>query len=571
MKKLLNRSFRNRVAAAFLIASLVPLLICSTSLLEIARLRMKGHTESEAQIQARNMSQALDQLSSGISEAAQVLQEDPLVARALSGGQEADTTVYNALFDATPGARGWAGFELYDSEGRRRYATRGSFQPGKLPTDWGILYAAGQNPGVPAYVGCEDPRNTALPLLQAAVQLTGTEGKPLGYLVMSLYEPDFVTLFDGTYGTQNDILLLDRFWHPVYASGDTLTENLAPMLRGQLLSGIRPGANAEEFVYSIAKHAPSGLYLVLQQPQKFTKSTMGILYTVSASCALCCVILSVVMSLVLSRQVFTPVEKLQQAISRVSRDDLDIQIPVESEDELGTLARDFNRMVEALKRNREELVESERELNQAQIRMLQAQLNPHFLCNTLDTMKWTAKIHNLPEVALMSTNLADILRFCISPDEFVPLYRETEALERYIEIQRLRLGDDFVFLVNCPVELEECLVPKMILQPLVENAILHGLDGVTGSRIRVDVACQEKMLKVSVTDNGRGLPEEMAGKPYSPQLPLAGNHLGLYNVNTILTKYYGADCGLYLDRGDGGKGACVRFTVPVRKKEGIPC
>lgn len=68
--------------------------------------------------------------------------------------------------------------------------------------------------------------------------------------------------------------------------------------------------------------------------------------------------------------------------------------------------------------------------------MLQAQLNPHFLCNTLDTMKWISKINHVPQVALMSTNLADILRFCISAEEFVPLRREVEVLNRYVEIQK---------------------------------------------------------------------------------------------------------------------------------------
>ena len=77
-------------------------------------------------------------------------------------------------------------------------------------------------------------------------------------------------------------------------------------------------------------------------------------------------------------------------------------------------------MVVALRHNQQALLENQRALNRAQIRMLQAQLNPHFLCNTLDTMKWISKINQVPQVALMSTNLADILRFCITPDEFVP-------------------------------------------------------------------------------------------------------------------------------------------------------
>ena len=108
----------------------------------------------------------------------------------------------------------------------------------------------------------------------------------------------------------------------------------------------------------------------------------------------------------------------------------------------------------ALKRNQEQLVENQRELNEAQIRMLQAQLNPHFLCNTLDTMKWFGKINKVPEVAVMSTDLADILRFCVSPEEFVPLSRELELIGRYVEIQRIRFSGSFTFRVDVPEELE---------------------------------------------------------------------------------------------------------------------
>ncbi len=130
-------------------------------------------------------------------------------------------------------------------------------------------------------------------------------------------------------------------------------------------------------------------------------------------------------------------------------------------------------------------------MNEAQIRMLQAQLNPHFLCNTLDTMKWISKINQVPQVADMSTDLADILRFCISPDEFVPLRREVEILRRYMEIQSIRLSGKCRLEVDMPPELEECRVPKMILQPLAENAILHGLDGVEDGVIWVGCAVRE--------------------------------------------------------------------------------
>lgn len=260
-----------------------------------------------------------------------------------------------------------------------------------------------------------------------------------------------------------------------------------------------------------------------------------------------------------------------KAFDKVQQDDLEIQLKVDRQDEFGQLADRFNRMVHALNVNRQELISNQKELNQAQIRMLQAQLNPHFLCNTLDTMKWIGKIHKLPQVALMSTNLADILRFCISAEEFVPLYQEMDILHRYIEIQEIRLSDDFSFQVDIPEELYDAYVPKMILQPIVENAIVHGIDGLSGSIIRIRARENAGMLQIEVTDNGRGFPAEMLGQPYRQDKTLAKGHLGLYNVDTILRRHFGESCGLVLGCGDNGKGARVTASLPIRPKEEKPC
>ena len=298
---------------------------------------------------------------------------------------------------------------------------------------------------------------------------------------------------------------------------------------------------------------------------------MGLLYTASLICMLVCVLISVLVSFPISRQITSPLRRLMGAFDKVQQADLETQLPVERSDEFGRLAVRFNQMVLALKSNREELIRNQQELNEAQIRMLQAQLNPHFLCNTLDTMKWISKINKVPQVAVMSTNLADILRFCISAEEFVPLYRELEILERYIEIQKIRLSDDFAFLEEIPEELYDCLVPKMILQPIVENAILHGLNGVPGSVIRVRAAQDGTLLCITVTDNGRGFPQEMLGHPYRRDKDLAKGHLGLYNVDMILRRNFGEEYGLFLEPGDGGLGASVTAALPIRYEEETEC
>ena len=306
--------------------------------------------------------------------------------------------------------------------------------------------------------------------------------------------------------------------------------------------------------------------MVLRQQQMFTRSTMRLLYSISILTALVCILVSILLSHGFSLQLFRPIGRLHRAFHQVGQNDLEVQIPVTQDDELGDLARQFNTMVRNLKENQQQLVENQHALNEAQIRMLQAQLNPHFLCNTLDTMKWIGKMEQVPQVAVLSTNLADILRFCITPDEFVPLHREVQVLERYMEIQKIRLSDSFTFHLSIPEELEDCMVPKMILQPLVENAVLHGTTGLEHGEIRVEAARDGADLVITVSDNGSGLPETMLGRYRDRDIPKNG-HLGLFNVDTILQKHYGDRFGITLANRQHGTGAVITAVLPITQEE----
>ena len=563
-----RHSFRSRLLAAFLVVSLVPLLICSVMLVQISRLRMNSQTRQDLQELSANLLQSMEVISTGFSDAAAQLQGNAILTQALSGAGGEDTLVNNQLFLATDPIRDYASLMLCDLEGVPRYSTESTYDRSPLPTGWGVLYAAANAPGQSVYVTSQYTPDENSVLLRGAVLLKGSNGHPIGYLVMEMGHTDLLNLLEGKYGSQGNLLILSPFWHPVYASHSSLYTSLAPQVREDLMKGIMPGTDSDNYMYQITLHAPTGLYLVLQQPLMFNRSTTQMLYTASISCAVICVVISVVMCLALTQQFFSPIKRLQQAFGKLEKDDMSVQLSISRQDELGQLANEFNHMVTSLKLNREELVRNQRELNEAQIRMLQAQLNPHFLCNTLDTMKWISKINHVPQVALMSTNLADILRFCISADEFVPLSREVEVLHRYIEIQKIRLSDDFAFHVELPEALRSCMVPKMILQPIVENSIIHGLNGIKNCLIHIEVVrSEDNMLRITVTDNGHGLPPDMAGKPYRRDKAQAGNHLGLYNVDTILSKHYGAGCGLYLDIGPDGIGTTVTATLPIRMED----
>ena len=565
------RSLRWKMFFAILASSLIPLLLCSAMLVQIFRLRLASDGEKNAREDLDHVLQALDSACTGFDRAIQTLSQSSLVGDALAGGKAGSTQVYSRLFDSTDGLRDYARFALYDADGAQCYSTRSAAGQSRLPTGWGALAAAARTGGL-VFTASEDPADTSTPLLRGAAPLYGRDGALAGYLVIDLYQGDLRALLDGTYGLQNELLLLSEYWRPVYCTQTEQAAALAGRLRAQLLNGGSLNNASEDFLFSVDRHSATGLYVVLERPQVFNQGTRSLLYTVSLSSALVCVLISILLSFRLSRQLFRPIERLRRGMGQVAANELDVYVQPESEDELGELARRFNGMVADLRRNQEALVENQRELNEAQIRMLQAQLNPHFLCNTLDTMKWISKINQVPQVAVMATDLADILRFCISPEEFVPLRREAELLERYIEIQRIRMSGAFAFRLDIPEELADCQVPKMMLQPIVENAILHGLEGAENGEIVLTAReSPAGTLRITVADNGSGLPPELIG-PYCRQdEQRARGHLGLYNVDTILRKYYGAGCGLYLDNLPGGAGAVVTAALPLERKEDASC
>ncbi len=562
-----GQSFRVRLTAAFLACSLAPLLICSVSLVQVMKMRVDSQTEENMTQQTDALVQSLDQLDSGFRQAVEQLQENEVLLDALQGGERDDTQVNNELFLATEELRRFASVRIYNLAGKLCYSTENSPREKAISTAWGILHAARAANGTLAYQSSQTAPGNDGALFQGAVVLKNKAGQFWGYLVMAVNEANFRSLFDGKCGPQGELLLLNSFFRPVYATESGLLGDLATSARQRLLAGERLNIDGENTLCRISRHENTGLYLVLQQPQVMNAATTRLLRAVGLVGIVLSVFVTVLISLPLSRQISLPIQRLQNAFVKLEENDLSVRVDNHQRDELGRLAEEFNRMVKALQQNRAELLRNQQELNEAQIRLLQAQLNPHFLCNTLDTMKWISKINHVPEVAEMSANLADILRLCISPEQFVPLYREMEILARYVDIQRVRMGDSFRFRVELPEELGSCLVPKMILQPIVENSMIHGLSGMPDSQILVEVAQEGQMLRISVTDNGCGLPEEWVGKPYARSKEDAGGHLGLYNVDTILTRHYGTGCGLFLDRGPGGVGTKVSAVLPLEKEK----
>ena len=197
MKK--RHSFRRRLFAGFLLASLLPLLLCSAMLLQIFRLRLDSQLEEAPREQLDHVISSLDGLYQGFQQTALALQASPYVAPALSRGQRDSTTVYSELYSATEGSRLSAQFDLYDRDGVWMYSTgSGPVEP-VMPTQWGVLYAARQSVGL-AFTQVDGGEGNSAPLFRGAARIAGEAGEDAGYLVITLTRADFQRLLEGTYG-----------------------------------------------------------------------------------------------------------------------------------------------------------------------------------------------------------------------------------------------------------------------------------------------------------------------------------------------------------------------------------
>ena len=232
-------------------------------------------------------------------------------------------------------------------------------------------------------------------------------------------------------------------------------------------------------------------------------------------------------------------------------------------------------MADRLEDMMEKSHKDERNLRKAELRMLQAQINPHFLYNTLDAIIWKAEAGEKDEVIQLTSALSNFFRISLSSGaDWIPIRQERKHIEGYLTIQQTRYRDIMRYEIDIPDEIGEYYILKLLLQPLVENALYHGIKIKRGGgTIRVVGRVVDDMLEFSVTDTGTGMtPEQLEMlnermKAGQPTVSEGSGGFGLVNVNLRLRLYYNQAEGLQIMSDETG--TTVSFRVPCRTKEEI--
>lgn len=376
-------------------------------------------------------------------------------------------------------------------------------------------------------------------------------------------------------GSRGYLFVLDGdgeiLWHPkqnlIYAG--LKRENVDEIMAagaGRLSAG--PGEAAKQYVI-----CPSGdtgwtaVGVVFTDELLVARGALVRSYLLIGAAAL---IAALGLALMLSNAITQPIHALQHTMRQVEQGDLHVRCGVRTGNELGQLSDSFNHMIATTQELMDETARTAEQKRISEWRALQAQIQPHFLYNTLDSIIWMSHAGRNAEVVEMTSALASLLRRSIGTgSDTNTLAEEMAHVKSYLTIQKMRYNEKLQYELDMDPQTAGCLLPKLVLQPLVENAIYHGIKvKQNGGTVRVESLLDEDRLLITVEDNGVGMTEEQIARIFEQkQSDAESTKIGVYNVNERLRYYFGNEASMRYYSTPGVRTMVMLVLPIVRQKE----
>lgn len=311
--------------------------------------------------------------------------------------------------------------------------------------------------------------------------------------------------------------------------------------------------------YFIANHYSdySGWRIVGVIPESEFSDSIRPVYQLLGICLVVCLALVIVVSIGISSTVTRPISKLSRLMAKAEAGDFSVRFVAQHRDEIGVLGSSFNHMLEQIDELIYELYAEKQTRLEAQLKSLQEQIKPHFLYNTLDTISWMARAQGAMDVVRLVDALTNMFRVGLSSGrDYISLREEKNHVSNYLYIQKVRYQDRLQYSIEIPEEYLSAIVPKLILQPLVENAIYHGVKlKRTGGTVRITAQAEGETLYLRVWDDGAGIPperlEEIRERLRSPGSSKEKSGFGLSYIAERLQLTYGSDYGIRIESEEG--------------------
>ena len=371
-------------------------------------------------------------------------------------------------------------------------------------------------------------------------------------------------------GNQGYAFILDAdgniVYHPQQQQlyNELQTENIS-LIMGTDKDTVLSGKGSAEKLYSISRSEKTGWTVVdcVRVEELLRKSNKAQSLYVLVAMGL--MIVALFFSRFISRSITQPIQQLCDSMARVQEGDFSVSdVVVDSQNEIGSLTKSFNVMTHRIQDLMEQNIREQEAKRKSELKALQSQINPHFLYNTLDSIIWMAEGKKNEEVVLMTASLARLLRQSISnEDEVVSIGQEVEYARGYLTIQKMRYKDKMEFQIDVDPSILHIPLIKLVLQPVIENAIYHGLKYKESKGLLMVKGFRKNGNAVlQVTDNGVGMDQETLDHIYEKhKVNYQSNGVGVYNVQKRLQLYYGSEYGITYES-EKGVGTTATITIP---------
>lgn len=277
-------------------------------------------------------------------------------------------------------------------------------------------------------------------------------------------------------------------------------------------------------------------------------------------------ILSVMAAVLIATSVTKPLYKLNQKMKLVGQGNFDVEIE-KSSGEVGDISLTVEKMIHEIKRLISKIYQEEEEKRNAEMNALQAQVNPHFLYNTLNTIKWMASMQGASSIESALNSLSCLFTFIAkSSGDFIPVRDEIKFLQEYLSILDLRYYNRFTVDYDIDEEVYRYKTLKFLLQPVVENAVFHGIEGVDRKGVlKISARLRENKIVIYVEDNGKGIPDDILKSIFEEENKAANrgiNSIGIPNIQKRIKLFFGGEYGVSI-KSTADQGTAVTLTIPA--------
>ena len=401
-----------------------------------------------------------------------------------------------------------------------------------------------------------------------ARKLTGADtANTIGTFLIEISYPSIENVMrEAMEKSGNRILVFDKrgnlYFHPDSPQDKSFSAEETDALLQKAKSGedvFTFTGQRSEYTCLVERSAASGWYIVMMVNRQELLDSTRASVSQSLLLALFIALFSFVIAYALSQYITRPIHQLADTMKMVESNRLDVAVPVDtSVTEAEILSRGFNKMLSHIRELIGDIRRKEQEKNAIEIKMLQAQINPHFLYNILNVIRWKAVMHGEETISSMLLSLIRLLEFSgKKTGTFVTIEKELEHASSYINLIRYQYQDDFEIVYDVDPEALSCYTVKFILQPLLENALFHGIEPLDEKgQILLSIRRNEDGICFVIEDNGVGMPEDIQHNLS------AFRGLGLFNVCERLKKHYGEQSALQIES-QKGAGTRISFQIPV--------